>query len=130
MMNKRIKTSDAAESKFSDTITVCVPTFTDKKVKRLDLQSMNEEDLKFLKKEDPFFYYSIPGVNKAVLSLEKVDHSKASQSADIVTRKGRLSFECYPSLALDELFLNEMFGSGESDLDELGDLSEFLFKTQ
>ena len=51
MMNKRIKTSDAAESKFSDTITVCVHTFTDKKVKRLDLQSMNEEDLKFLKKE-------------------------------------------------------------------------------
>ena len=79
---------------------------------------------------DPFLYYSIPGVKKAALSLEEVGHSKASQSADIFTRKGRLSFECHPSLAMDELFLGELFGSEESDLGELDLLSEFLFKTQ
>ena len=70
---------------------------------------------------DPFLYYSIPGVKKAALSLEEVGHSKASQSADIFTRKGRLSFECHPSLAMDELFV----GSEESDLGEL-DVDDFL----
>ncbi|KAK1746241.1 hypothetical protein QTG54_002848 [Skeletonema marinoi] len=77
-------------NKFSNTLnvtqmrlpaTILVPTFPDKKdEEELDLQSLTEEDLKLLKKTDPFLYYSIPAVNKAALSLKKVDHSKASQS--------------------------------------------------
>jgi len=75
---------------------------------------------------DPFLYYSIPGVNKAALSLKKVDHSKASQSTK-VTRKARLSFECHPSLVMDELLVGlEEFDLGEID----GFLTKLLFKTQ
>ncbi len=77
---------------------------------------------------DPFLYYSIPGVNKATLSLKEVDLSKASQTAHTVTRKTRIAFECHP----DELFVG--LGSEESDLGELdvGDLRgiELLYKTQ
>ena len=77
---------------------------------------------------DPFLYYSIPGVNKAALSLKKVDHSKASQSQSTkVTRKERLTFECHPSLAMDELLV----GMGEADLGEIdGFLTKLLSKTQ
>ena len=68
---------------------------------------------------DPFLYYSIPGVNKATLSLKEVDlsMSKASQTAHTVTRKTRIAFECHPSSAMDELFE----GLEESDFD-LGEL--------
>ncbi len=80
---------------------------------------------------DPFLYYSIPEVNKATLSNKEIDYSKAKQSAAIVRRKARLTFECHPSLAMDELLLGELFlGTEETDLDELDVLSEFLFKTQ
>ena len=79
-------------------------------------------------KIDPFLYYSIPGVNKAALSLKKIDHSKASQSQSTkVTRKERLTFECHPSLAMDELLV----GLEEADLDEIaGFLTKLLSKTQ
>eukprot|EP00985_Skeletonema_marinoi_P000775 scaffold287_cov151-Skeletonema_marinoi.AAC.8 len=107
--------------------TILVPTFPDKKdEEELDLQSLTEEDLKLLKKTDPFLYYSIPAVNKAALSLKKIDHSKASQSMK-VTRKERLTFECHPSLAMDELLV----GLGEADLGEIdGFLTKLLSKTQ
>ena len=51
--NNRIKTSTTMQNRLlSDTITtIRVPTFSDKKIKELDLQSMKEEDLKLLKKE-------------------------------------------------------------------------------
>ena len=53
--NKRIKTSTSTQERLlSDTdiiTTIRVPTFSDKKIKELDLQSMKEEDLKLLKKE-------------------------------------------------------------------------------
>ena len=79
---------------------------------------------------DPFLYYSIPEVNKATLTHKEIDYSKA-QSAAIVRRKARLTFECHPSLAMDELLLGDLFlGSEESDLGDLDVLSEFLFKTQ
>eukprot|EP00984_Skeletonema_dohrnii_P020684 scaffold10156_cov98-Skeletonema_dohrnii-CCMP3373.AAC.3 len=109
--------------------TILVPTFPDKKdVEELDLQSLTEEDLKVLKKTDPFLYYSIPGVNKAAVSLKKIDHSKAWQSQSTkVTRKERLTFECHPSLAMDELLV----GLEEADLDEIaGFLTKLLSKTQ
>lgn len=166
--NKRIKTSDTTKNSLP--ITIRVPTFPDKKVTELNLQSMEEEDLKLLKEKgkhirvlpillprfhhipiqlshkfyymsctlllflmlcltscetDPFLYYSIPGVNKAALSLKEVDLSKASQSAQTVTRKARIAFECHPSLAMDELFA----GLEESELDD-GGYIELLYKTQ
>ena len=53
--NKRIKSSTSTQERLlSDTdiiTTIRVPTFSDKKIKELDLQSMKEEDLKLLKKE-------------------------------------------------------------------------------
>ncbi|KAK1746273.1 hypothetical protein QTG54_002880 [Skeletonema marinoi] len=102
VLTKKLKGSQAVDEVPA---TILVPTFPDKKdEEELDLQSLTEEDLKLLKKTDPFLYYSIPGVNKAALSLKKVDHSKASQSTK-VTRKARLSFECHPSLAMDELLV-------------------------
>mmetsp|Transcript_8435 Transcript_8435/g.10647 ORF Transcript_8435/g.10647 Transcript_8435/m.10647 type:complete len:129 (+) Transcript_8435:100-486(+) len=126
-LNKFINTLNVTQMRLPATI--LVPTFPDKKdEEELDLQSLTEEDLKLLKKTDPYLYYSIPAVNKAALSLKKVDHSKASQSQSTkVTRKARLSFECHPSLAMDELLV----GMGEADLGEIdGFLTKLLYKTK
>lgn len=50
--NKRIKTSDTTQDSLP--ITIRVPTFRDKKVTELNLQSMEEEDLKLLKTKGMF----------------------------------------------------------------------------
>ncbi len=84
---------------------------------------------------DPFLYYSIPEVNKATLSLNEVDLSKASQTANAVTRKTRIAFECHPSLVIDELFVGLGSEESESEFDlgelDVGDFGiELLYKTQ
>ncbi len=86
--------------------------------------ALNVNVMPHLYEIDPFLYYSIPGVNKAALSLKEVDLSQASQSAHTVTRKARIAFECHPSLAVNELFL----GLEESELDDDGYI-ELLYKT-
>ena len=62
---------------------------------KIDISKLNEDELKNLKTQDPFLYYSIPGVNKAELSGMPVDHTKVLQdtSSAMVMRKSRVSTE-------------------------------------
>ena len=98
---------------------------------------------------DPFMYYSIPGVLKASLNLEDVDYSditsrsrsrgdlhpssSPSQShprqereatdddASKVSRRTRVSFECHPSVLMEDMMddLDVEFGDEVPDLDEI-----------
>ena len=62
---------------------------------KIDVSKLNEDELKKLKTQDPFLYYSIPQVNKAELSGMPVDHTKVLQdtSSAMVFRKSRVSTE-------------------------------------
>ena len=88
--------------------------------------SISEQDLESLKKQDPFLYYSIPGVRDATVRFKRADmhqivqnglrrcqscpeSSKASGTSCSeppapvirVQRHTRLSFERHPDLLLD-----------------------------
>ena len=77
-------------------------------------ESISAQDLKSLKKQDPFLYYSIPGVRDATVLLEHADTdmhqvaqsglqtSGTSEPVAKVQRDTRLSFECHPDLLLWE----------------------------
>jgi len=62
---------------------------------KIDISKLNEDELKKLKTQDPFLYYSIPEVNKAELSGMPVDHTKVLRdtSSAMVMRKSRVSTE-------------------------------------
>ena len=86
----------------------------------LEIRSLSEEEIKSLRKTDPFMYYSIPGVHRAATLLElvdDVDHSnkdalcrRGGQGHDrrkqlpvkrqkaSVSRRTAISFEAHPSL--------------------------------
>eukprot|EP00985_Skeletonema_marinoi_P029915 scaffold29627_cov80-Skeletonema_marinoi.AAC.2 len=101
--------------------------------------SLSAQDLKSLKKRDPFLYYSIPGVRDATVRLEHdVDMhqiaqkglkrhcqscpakltSSISEPVAKVKRCTRVSFECHTDLLLD---LDDLSGS-----DGLGDMGKAL----
>ena len=102
---------------------------------------ISAQDLKSLKKQDPFLYYSIPEVREATIRLgdEDVDmhqvalnglrryskscpastqSSRTSETVIKIERCKRLSFECHTDLLLD---LDDLSGS-----DGLGDLGKVL----
>eukprot|EP00984_Skeletonema_dohrnii_P022245 scaffold11365_cov78-Skeletonema_dohrnii-CCMP3373.AAC.2 len=102
--------------------------------------SLSAQDLKSLKKKDPFLYYSIPGVRDATVRLErdvdmhqiaqnglkrhcqscpaKMQTSSISEPVAKVKRCTRVSFECHTDLLLD---LDDMS-------DDLGDMGKALEK--
>ena len=98
-----------------------------KKAKVIDTANLNEEDLKALKKEDPFLYYSIPGVRAATIqSNRSVDMSslhggviprrascpsRIESTPTTVERRSSISFECHPDLLLENL------GEDDDELD-------------
>lgn len=84
--------------------------------------------LKSIRKQDPFTYYSIPGIRSAKILGKEIDTSNLvtcrlarscttiparTQSLQVkaqphtVTRSTRISFECYPDLLLLEELNNE-----------------------
>ena len=95
-------------------------------------KSITEQDLKSLKKQDPFLYYSIPGVRDATVQLRRTDmhqvaknglkkcqscpesmNASGSTSSSSeppvvvkVQRRTRLSFERHPDLLLRDLILD------------------------
>ena len=107
-------------------------------------KSISEQDLKSLKKQDPFLYYSIPGVRDATVRLKRTDDmhqivqnglrrcqscpesSKASSGTPRrseppapvakVQRRTRLSFERHPDLLWD----------GTDDIADMGNPQEGL----
>ena len=92
----------------------------------IDTKNLNEQDLKTIKKCDPFLYYSIPFVRDAEVNrsgefqITLHDHhddgdadGDDTQSSIIKTkveRKSRISYECHPDLLLADLL---------DDLDDL-----------
>lgn len=94
------------------------------KTKFIDTEHLNEDELKTLKKEDPFSYYSIPTVRAATVRRGSIDMSSmqkggsgggsAAQQRRMscpyridstptkVARRTCISFECHPDIFLDE----------------------------
>jgi hypothetical protein len=80
-----------------------------KKVIDIDTSSLTEEDLKTLKKQDPFLYYSIPSVRPregvcGSVGNKGIDVSSSLQmpsGSSRVERRSCISFECHPDLLFD-----------------------------
>jgi hypothetical protein len=64
--------------------------------KMIDASSLCKEGLETLKKQDPFLYYSIPGVRTAIVRNESVEMSSlnSNQSSISVERRSCVSVEC------------------------------------
>ena len=115
--------------------------------------SLSAQDLKSLKKRDPFLYYSIPGVRDATVRLEHdVDMhqiaqkglkrhcqscpakltSSISEPVAKVKRCTRVSFECHTDLLLDLDDISDDLGDMGKALEEYSleddSCEEFLFK--
>ena len=100
-----------------------VPTkLMEKKPKRgVDLKNITgPDDLKSIQKQDPFMYYSIPGVREATVLMRDIDtyillggapqgvqeqsaQELAPPKSQRVRRTTRLSFECHPDLILGDV---------------------------
>ena len=99
----------------SDIICVMqVPTIRQpqQQTKEINVKQLNEDELKLLKKQDPFLYYSIPAVKKAKLTnCKPINHTEVLKEAamslgsGMVSRKTRVSTECAPSMLLDDLMM-------------------------
>ena len=102
---------------------IVVPTYSQEpetEPKEVDVGNLSIEDLQSLKEQDPFLYYSIPGVRRAELHSQEVDMSKllvddrsgrgssATSSSTKVKRCTRLSFECHTDVLLEDFFLGEL----------------------
>ena len=92
---------------------------------------------------DPFMFYSIPGVHKAEVLGKDVDYSDVTALAladndgqpssdrqeDVevkVSRRTRISFECHPSVLLEDLMLdNATQDVGQDVLSMIGDDDDF-----
>ena len=92
----------------SDIIRVMhVPTIKEEpqcqpKVTEINVNQLNEDDLKKIKTQDPFLYYSIPGMINPKLTTKPADHTKLLQGS-VVQRKTRVSTECDPSILLGDI---------------------------
>ncbi len=107
------------------TISTFAPCTTSASKNEIDTKSLSSSELKSLKNDDPFMYYSIPHVREAEFRLEEVDISKINQSSTkcsriflplrrprenqddanpskTVKRCSRISFECHADMAMDE----------------------------
>lgn len=88
---------------------ITVPTkgpSTSTRVREINVSTMNDEDLKALRKSDPFMYYSISQVIKAFRCNIPIDHSslgitqgdaaagQAQAPPVMVSRKTRISDSC------------------------------------
>jgi hypothetical protein len=98
--------------------------------KVIDTRNLTEEDLKTLRKQDPFLYFSIPAVRTATLLSRDVDMAslqggqcsrRASCPSRIdstpptkVERRTCISFECHTDLLLEDCF-DEMANDDELD---------------
>mmetsp|Transcript_32785 Transcript_32785/g.62637 ORF Transcript_32785/g.62637 Transcript_32785/m.62637 type:complete len:138 (+) Transcript_32785:164-577(+) len=98
------------------------------KPRKLNTSNISASELSSIQKQDPFMYYSIPGVRSAMMLMQDVDTSnlgastfraretdhddetRASQT--VVTRSSCISFECHPDLLIESI-LGDMFDEFE-----------------
>jgi len=98
---------------------IVVPTNNDNKPKKtIDIRHITSlDDLKSIKKQDSFMYYSIPGVRKATVLMQDIDTANlgraaqdgAPQASQKALRSTCISFECHPDLLLENVW-NELEG--------------------
>ena len=141
--SKSINTADKEWSDFSMVGHLSPADSTPREIKVNN--SLSAQDLKSLKKSDPFLYYSIPGVRDATVRMELVDihqiaqnglkeHCQscpasmqtASEPVTNVKRCTRISFECHTDLLLDLDELSEGFadmGMASEDVPPVDDPS-------
>ena len=109
--------------------------------KTIALKTVSIDDLKSIKKKDPFLYYSIPGVRSKLLGKE-VDvanlgrscpsrlftksSSEAYQPVLTATRSKRISFECHPDLLFEDLSTEE--GNEDDDFEEDEDVLDVMLE--
>ena len=103
---------DEDSNDYSGTFTM--PTFQEKPTKRLNTRYLTSEDLETLKEEDPFMYYSIPEVRRAVFAGRDVDLTTA---APVVKRRSAISYESadLPDFDLRQEAYDEMDESSSDD---------------
>ena len=113
-------------------------TIDDGPKKQIDIKDISANDLVSIKREDPFMYYSIPGVRISKMLMKDVDTSDLSASSTIkrscfsspsrletvqgkaqetVVRKSCISFECHPDLLLDDEFSMNEHDAFDEDVD-------------
>jgi hypothetical protein len=79
------------------------------KQKIVDTRHLNAQDLKTLKKQDPFLYYSLPSSvrRNAATADGKSSTPTTKLTSTTVERKSCISFECHPDLVLEDEWLND-----------------------
>ena len=132
----------------SKDITVSIPTFSGTtEAEEVDISEYTEDDLERLRLEDPFLYYSIPGVKRKLHGSDSSSINTSSRSTatlcssrrsscptigpgqqqqqqqrkESVTRARRLSVEHHPSVVvkriMDEMKIDDD-SDDDSDVDE------------
>ena len=96
-------------ARIGESITVPSKLADEKPKKEVDLKHITSlDELKSIQKQDPFMYFSIPGVRSAQVLMKDIDMSNllgASAEAgrsQKVSRMTCISFECHPDLLLDD----------------------------
>lgn len=129
-------------------IVITIPTFapttsTTASMKEIEPKSLKSSDLKALKNDDPFMYYSIPQVRGAEFRLEEVDTSKINEPprkkkcrpreneddaepSKTVKRRSRISFECHADLVLDETLAKTVDGHEEESFIDFDPIMNWL----
>lgn len=130
-----------ADNTTMNSYTFIIPTKRSEpaKEKEIDTQKLTEDDLKSLKKKDPFLYYSIPAVRSAALLNKDVAMSSLQGRKSQCSRSGRascpsqiesipttkvvrrscISFECHPDLILEDYLDNTADDEYDLDLDSM-----------
>ncbi|KAK1733281.1 hypothetical protein QTG54_015998 [Skeletonema marinoi] len=149
---KNTNTADAAINR-DYTTTFTVPTkgaaSTDEAPKRvIDIRNLSEEELKALRKQDPFLYYSIQSARNAALrrnsadmtalrNQEKLARSRRAScpsrvESTMVERKSCISFERHTDLLLEDCMDEaELFGNGAgADLDTVALFDQLLLRNK
>ena len=141
-----ISSVSAAESKDEDPFECSVfvrLADDDDNNEEIDISALTDDDLRRLKRKDPFLYYSIPAVRRrAIRTTRSASSRRCSLPAEVlaeadiaqsrkrqevpteeprrresVRRNRRFSTEAHPSLVCDEI-LRELQELDDSDIDE------------
>ena len=116
----------------------------DDRRREIDTSTLSQEDLRILKKSDPFLYYSIPSIrrssflfdegddidnitwndlygdNNTTCSNQDVHQEQTKQRKSIVRRTSRISTEAHPSLIYDDmLLLSELVSLDDGDVEAM-----------
>ncbi|KAL7539582.1 hypothetical protein ACHAXR_010158 [Thalassiosira sp. AJA248-18] len=111
-------------TRIGECLTIMTKLADNEPKKEIDLRQVGADDLKSIQKQDPFMYYSIPGVRSATVLLRDIDTSNLgaslmsrncvscpsrlrtqdnAPSSQKVARRTCISFECYPDLIFEDL---------------------------